>query len=48
MGQGGVVMRLGGMLVCSFVVAIAVVLGSQVVMLGCFLVVMCGLVVCFV
>jgi hypothetical protein len=39
MGQGRVTVRLGGMLVRLLVVALAVVLGSQVVMLRCFLVV---------
>lgn len=48
MGQGGMVVRLGGVLMGFLVVALAVVLGSEVVMLGCFFVVMRRLVVCFV
>jgi hypothetical protein len=48
MGQGRVVVCLGGVLMGFLMVALAVVLGSEVVMLGCFFVMMRRLVVCFV
>jgi hypothetical protein len=54
-GGGGVLMGLdrvlvsfGGVLMGFLVVAFAVVLGCQVMMLGCFFVVLRGFVVCFV
>jgi hypothetical protein len=54
-GGGGVLMGhsrslvgFGRVLVTLFVVAFAVVFGCEVVMLGCFSVVLCGLFVCFV
>jgi hypothetical protein len=54
-GVGGVLMGhsrslvgFGRVLVTLFVVAFAVMFGCEVVMLGCFSVVLCGLFVCFV
>lgn len=48
MGDGRVLMRLGGVLVGCLVIALAVVLRCQMMMLGGFFVVMRRLLVCFV
>src|ERR1700677_1948074 len=48
MGLDRVLVSFGGVLMGFLVVAFAVVLGCQVMMLGCFFVVLCGFVVCFV
>jgi hypothetical protein len=48
MGQDRVMVCLGGVLMRFLVVTLAMVLGSEVVMLGCFFVMMRRLVVCFV
>ena len=48
MGLDRVLVGLGGVVVGFLVIALDVVLGSQVMMLGCFFVVLRGFVVCFV
>jgi len=48
MSRQRMLMGLSGVLVTFFVVALAVVLCGQVMVLGCFFVVLRGFVVCFV